>query len=127
MQGFYSLIQYMPDHGRDEAMNVGLLLFSEESKGSHIHVHTLSAEELGRVCQCFPRAELTPDQVFWMANNIRQYLMADPVPTRVNLERYISTRMNQMQITPLRSVVIDDPGDTFRKLFADLVGTEAAQ
>lgn len=125
MQGYYSLIQYMPDHGRDESMNVGLLLFSEDSEPRIIQVQTLSAEELDRVCQCFPRAELTPDQVFWMANNVRQYLMADPVPTRVNLERYISTRMNQMQITPLRSVVIDDPGDTFRKLFTELVSTEA--
>lgn len=122
-RAYYSLIQFCPDSSRLEAANIGVLLYcpgrdfikAEVSKGNR-RVKRFFGEG------SFDRVQLNS---FKKAFCRRFELERDAFRTTEDVERFISTRANQLRMTPLRPMRCSDPDAELRSLFIELVGGHA--
>jgi hypothetical protein len=122
-RGYYSLIQFCPDPGRLEAVNLGVVLFCPESGYLQARVTTSNV----RVRRFFGQKSFDN----WALNQAKQALVArleidrQDFRTREDLEKFIQTRANAIILSPLRPVkVLKSPERELDDLFEELVGTE---
>lgn len=119
IKGYYSLIQYCPDLSRLEAANVGVLLFcpeinflkarTDQSDSRVRKIFGLQANEKGRIAS-FRRAieeRLTIEQPYFQ--------------TVEDLQQFIDTRANVIQLTAPRPMKVFNPEHELEELFAQLV------
>lgn len=117
-RAYYSIIQFCPDRGRAEAANVGVLLLCPELG----FVRARTSEHARRVRQFFGKA----------VDAQRLQLIEKGIEARVrdsfdwseglpDLERFIATRANDIQLTPARSMKTADPEHDLDSLFRELV------
>lgn len=117
--GYYSIIQYCPDLSRQEAVNVGVILFCPEV--AFLSVKT--SENVRRVRKVFGAAGGD-------ANQIRTAIAA--LEGRLNAEREQLTdadalakfggrQANSVQITLPRRVLVEKPSAELRRLYERLV------
>jgi hypothetical protein len=121
-KGHYSLIQFCPDRGRAEAVNVGLVLFVPADRRLEVRMATTSK----RVQQVFGKGAIDP----WWLKTVRESFerglrtehRAGRFESAEDLDRYFSTLGNDIIATPPRPTQVEDPHASLDRLFARFVG-----
>ena len=119
-KGYYSLIQYCPDLSRLEAANIGVVLFCPEKH--FLKARTARANR--RIQQVFGRAGHDWSQIDSFKIGIEERIEVEngKIRTLEDLEQFIATRANLIQITPPRPMRVTDPGKDLDELYKELVG-----
>ena len=120
IRGYYGLIQYCPDASRAEAANVGVILFCPAPHfiGAQI------SEGNERIRRFFGKdREFDWGRIDAAKQAIETRLKTTGAEFRSvdDLNQFIATRANELQITPLRSVKVQDPEAELDALFKELV------
>ena len=118
-KGYYSLIQYCPDLSRLEAANMGVLLFCPER-------HFLKAQTdsaASRIQKFFGLKKRDRDYIESLRVSIEERLKNEThnFKTLEDLQKFIETRANAIQLTPPRPIKVFDPEADLQRLFKDLV------
>ncbi len=119
-KGYYSVIQYCPDLARLEAANVGVLLFCP---APHF-LRARTAASNRRIRQFFGSKDGDWDQINALKAAVEERLEAERerFRTLADLEHFIATRGNEIQLTPARPVKVLNPEQDLDLLFRRLVG-----
>jgi hypothetical protein len=120
-KGYYCLIQFCPDFARAEAVNVGALVFRSEPASLAVRVIQESAAVVRRL-QPRVRSMLVDEAV----SGIDYRLRHANIQSVADLEQFVRTRGNQIQLTMPRSTRVEDPHEEVERLFAELVGAGPA-
>lgn len=123
-KGYYSLIQYCPDPSRAEAANVGVLLFCPALD----FIDAQIAHGNDRIRRFFgPETELDLKRLNTRKQAIKERLVVEKAQfkTQADLERFIRTRANDIQLTEPRSIRVEEPARQLKELFNELVGGRA--
>lgn len=116
-KGYYCLIQYCPDFSRAEAANVGLVLFQPEPTATAVRI----VEKVDFVAKRLGRKVAT-GSVLEDVQSIGYRLKHEPFRSIEDLERFVRTRGNRIQLTMPRSMRIEAIEQDAAQLFAELVG-----
>ncbi len=120
-KGYYSLIQYCPDPSRAEAANVGVLLFCPALN----YIDAQLARGNDRVTHFFGKdlaLDLKRLNTYKLAMKERLSIEKDRFKSLADLEQFIRTRANEIQITEPRSIRVVEPERQLEELFRELVG-----
>ena len=122
-KAYYCVVQYCPDMSRLEAANVGVVLFCPEKQflaarmsRDNARIRRFFGSE-GRDWQCINSFKLGMEE--------RLSLEQGRIVTLADLETFIATRGNELQITPPRPMKLEDPAAELQGLFRELVGEPA--
>lgn len=117
-RGYYSLIQYMPDPSRLEAMNIGVLLFSPDQ--GYLEVQMLT--DTRRISRFFG-SEIDRDwiksQQAAFANRVR--LEGKSFGGLEDLQGFMATRANEIRLTTPRPMKVTRAAQELNQLFDKLV------
>jgi len=118
-RAYYSIIQFCPDRGRAEAANIGVLLLCPELG----FVRAKTSGHPRRVRQFFGKGAVDAQRLQLIEQGIEarvrdSYDWSEGLP---DLERFIATRANDIQLTPARSMKTSDPELDLDALFRELV------
>ncbi len=118
-KGYYSLIQYCPDLSRLEAANVGVVLFCPERH----FIRARIARSNQRIRKFFGSEDRDWDQLNALKTAVEERLEAEAKRFRTleDLQNFIGTRGNEIQLTPPRPVKVFDPVQDLELLFERLV------
>lgn len=118
--GYYSLIQYCPDAAREEAANVGVVLFCPEVE--YLEARTALGND--RIRRFFQPAEPDWEQINLMKRSIERRLRVDRDQFRdlAALERFAATRANSMRLTKPKAIAVEEPAAVLDRLFKQMVG-----
>ena len=119
MCGYYSIIQYCPDPGRAEAVNVGLALLCAEAQ-------FLRAKTIGknnRVTRVFGKDNVNLSLLNESKENIckRIDVEKEGLMNRDAFAHFAATRANDLLMTEPRFVKVYDPEATLEQLMQQLV------
>jgi hypothetical protein len=119
-KGYYSLIQFCPDLSRLEAANVGVLMFCPDKK----FLKAKTARGNDRIRHFFGSKSRELKQINSFKKGIEERLGAEKtnILTLDELNTFIATRANELQITPPRPMKVRDPEKELEALFQELVG-----
>jgi len=119
-KGYYCVIQYCPDLSRGEGANVGVLLFCPER--DFIKARTASGND--RIRRFFGPAVRDWNRVNAIKRGIEDRLEVEGrcIRTREDLEQFITTRANEIQLTSPRPLKVTDPEKDLHSLYDRLVG-----
>jgi len=119
-KGYYCLIQYCPDLSRLEAANIGVILFCPERR----FIRAKTAQGNDRVRRFFGSQDNDWTQINAIKNSIENRLevAGHDFKSLDDLTNFISTRANEMQISPPRPMKVFDPEKDLEELFEELVG-----
>ncbi|MFN0137853.1 MAG: DUF3037 domain-containing protein [Phycisphaerae bacterium] len=119
--GHYSLIQYCPDRGRAEAVNVGLVLFVPAEKRLEVRMATTSK----RVQQVFGKGAVDAWWLRTVRESFERGLLTEHRAARFasvdDLDRYFATLGNDIIATPARLTQVDDTDASVSRLYARFV------
>jgi hypothetical protein len=115
--GYYCLIQYCPDFGRAEAANVGLVLFQPEPRAVAVRI----VDDAKPAARRLGRPELS-QSVLEDARAMHYRLQREPFRSVEDLERFVRTRGNQIQMTAPRWMRIEAIERDADSMFEELVG-----
>ena len=123
IKGYYSIIQYCPDLSRLEAANIGVLLFCPEVR--FIRAKTSAGND--RIRRFFGTDILDKERIALIKHTVEKRLAVDANAFRTleDLEHFRATRGNEIQITPPRSILVNEPIAELDRLFEQLVGGRA--
>ncbi|MCG3128299.1 MAG: hypothetical protein CHACPFDD_03181 [Phycisphaerae bacterium] len=120
-KGHYSLIQFCPDRGRAEAVNVGLVLFVPADRRLAVRMATTSK----RVQQIFGKGAIDSWWLKTVRESFERGLMTEHRAGRFavpeDLDRYFSTLGNDIIATPPRPTQVDDARASLDRLYARFV------
>lgn len=119
-KGYYCLIQYCPDLSRLEAANIGVILFCPERE----FIRAKTAQGNDRVRRFFGSQDNDWTQINAIKNSIENRLevAGHDFKSLDDLTNFISTRANEIQITPPRPMKVLEPEKDLEELFEELVG-----
>jgi len=119
-KGYYSLIQYCPDLGRLEAVNVGVLLFCPER--AFLKARTVRKND--RIKRFFGSQGHDWRRINAFKRGIEDRLERESreIRTLEDLEHFIALRANLLQITPPRPMRVTDPARDLDDLFREIIG-----
>jgi hypothetical protein len=119
-KGYYSLIQFCPDRGRAEAANIGVLLLCPDLG----FVRSQMSSEYSRIGRFFGKGSFDAERLRLIQHGIGTRVQEnfDWSQGLEDLERFISTRANDVQLTPARALKTADPAADLDVLFGELVG-----
>lgn len=119
-RAFYSVVQYIPDSGRAEAANAGVVLFIPSEK--RIEIRT--SPTLARVRQFFApgKAQLQRIELALEALKHRIELAHGEFPNEDELARFVAARADTVRLTAPRLVSIGEPLSDLNELYNELVG-----
>jgi hypothetical protein len=117
-KGYYSLIQFLPDPSRLEAVNVGIVVYSSADKKLQVRMSRSNQ----RIRKFFGNQN-------WYIINRAKSAIVDQLRSQLflsvdHLEAYISERANAIQLTTPRPVRIGDLQANADQLFRRLVGAD---
>ncbi len=117
--GYYSIIQYCPDLSRQEAVNVGVILFCPEM--SFLGVKT--SENVKRVRKVFGAVDGDAHQIRTAIAALEGRLNAekDRITDAAALTAFGARQANSVQITAPRRVLVGEPKAEIRRLYERLV------
>ncbi|WP_165072766.1 DUF3037 domain-containing protein [Paludisphaera rhizosphaerae] len=123
-RGYYSLIQYCPDLGRLEAVNVGVLLFCPDRE----FLKARMSRDNSRVRQFFGATAYDADRLNSFKRGVVDRLEVErgDIRSLADLEGFIARRANAIQITPPRPIKVTDPEEDLAALYRELVDGRAA-
>ena len=121
-KGYYSLVQYCPDHSRAEVANVGVLLFCPERGFLQVRM----AHDNKRVKRFFRQDGVDIDRKRLNAAKSailsRLQVAHDEFKCVEDLCDFAKSRANEIVITQPRSMRVTEPERELDELFAELVG-----
>lgn len=119
-RAFYSVLQYVPDGGRAEVANAGVLLFVPERR----MVELRASESLERVRQFFRpgKTELRRIELALEAFKHRIELSRGEWESEADLAQFVAARADAVRLTPPRLVMVHDPLSDLDGLYQELVG-----
>lgn len=119
-KGYYSIIQFCPDLSRLEVANVGVLLFCPERD----FLRARTSSDNRRIRHFFGDSRLDWKRIDSFKRGIEDRLSVEHnhIRTLQDLEAFIATRANLLQITPPRPMKVYDPEKDLDQLFSELVG-----
>ena len=120
MRGYYALIQYCPEPSRAEGANVGVVLYCPEAKFLDVQM-SLDNDHARRLFTgaTFDSERLSAAKSAF-ANRLKQ--VGQEFRSVEDLEQFMRTRGNALQLVPPRPVRVDEPAASLKQLFAELVG-----
>ena len=123
MRAFYSVVQYVPDGGRAEAANAGVVLFVPDRR--LIEVRT--SPTLERVRQFFRpgRQELRRIELALDAFKHRMELARTEFESENDLAQFAAARADAVRLTLPRVVMVREPLSDLEALYFELVGDQA--
>lgn len=122
--GYYAVVQYCPDRGRAEAVNIGVALFVPargflEAKLTH---------STRRVQRVFGRGAVDAWWLKTVRNLFERRLKAEHAAGRfsepADLDSYFAALGNDVIATPTRATRVEDPAAELERLCRELVSTE---
>jgi hypothetical protein len=121
-KGYYSVVQYCPDRSRLEAANIGVLLFCPELG----YLCARTSRDNARIRRFFRSEGHDWERINSFKQGIEERLDAERpnIRTLEDLERFITTRGNEFQITVPRTLKVREPDTDIAELFEELVGGE---
>jgi hypothetical protein len=125
-RAFYSIIQYVPDTGRAEAANVGVVLLVPSER--RIEVRT--SPTLNRVRRFFApgKSQLQRVQLALEALKNRLCLGTDEFADETAFAQFVAARADLVRLTVPRLALISSPLNDLNELYCELVGdVESAQ
>jgi hypothetical protein len=125
-KGYYSVIQYLPDPARAEAVNVGVLLFCPDLR----FIEARTRRDNDRVRRMFGQHSFDSHKLNAAKQSIEMRIGkdADRFQTLDDLEKFIASRGNEIVLTPARSLrVSGEPKALLESLMDDLVGASGRE
>ncbi len=118
--GFYSLIQFCPDLSRLEAANIGVLLFCPERR----FLRAKTSEGNAHIRRFFGRVDEGWSRITLLKEAFEERVASEEgrIRTVEELDHFIATRANEIQVTPPRPMKVKDPTADLKDLFDRLVG-----
>ena len=122
-RAFYSVVQYVPDDGRAEAANIGVLLYVPSDRWINVKV----SESLERVRQFFRpgRQELRRIGLALNAFSERMQLAQGEFSDETDLIQFCASRADAVRPSTPRLVMVENPFHELDELFDELVGDRA--
>ncbi len=124
-RGYYSLVQFCPDASRQEAVNVGVVLFCPDVDflAARLSHNNRRAEKL------VGRRNLENKALSAAKRAIEERLVVDRTSFKdiSDLEHFINTRANWLRLTPARPVKVFQPAQDLQNLYEELVGRLAGE
>ncbi|MFN5741194.1 MAG: DUF3037 domain-containing protein, partial [Planctomyces sp.] len=120
-KGYYSIVQYCPDLSRLEAANIGVLLFCPDSG----FLKVLTSANNGRIIRFFGSAGHDWKRINTIKSGLQDRLDNEGIRTVDELQHFVATRANSLQLTPPLPVKVQDPEKELRELFHEIVGEPA--
>jgi hypothetical protein len=120
IRSFYSIIQYVPDPGRAEAANVGVVLFVPGER----RIEVRESRTLERVRKFFApgRMKLQRIQIAIEALKNRLILGKDEFSDEAAFAQFVAARADVVRLTAPRLAMIGDPHVGLSSLYDELVG-----
>ncbi len=123
VQGHYAVVQYCPDPSRQEAANVGIVLFCP----SIGFLRARLAGDNERVRRFFGAVDGQLLNAAKEALVSRLDVDAKSFGSVEDLADYANRRANELRLTALRSVKVSDPNRELEELFQRLAGEQKAR
>ncbi len=113
--GIFSLIQFQPNVGRREGINIGVVLVCPELKAVRVKM-TSDDTRVGQVFgeQDWERFKIAKQA---LATRLEKWLP----PTEAGLNHFIGCEASNLVLLSYRQVLVADVEDTLHKLFEELV------
>jgi len=121
MSGYYSILQYCPDPFREEAANVGVLLYCPAL--NYIDVKISAGND--RVRRFFKKTTIDGERLNSAKKAVKDRICITErtkFKNLASLEGFITSMANELRFTKLRSITVDNAEITLEKIFLDLVG-----
>ena len=118
LKGYYSILQYVPDPERAEAVNIGIVLFCRERN----FLKAKTTKDHARVIRFFgesPGLDLQRLTIFKQA--FEERIAAEGIQTLAAFQRFVDTRANQLRLIAPRPLKMAEPEEELAHLFALLV------
>jgi hypothetical protein len=117
--GYYSIIQFCPDHSRLESANVGVILFCPEQG----FLDAKLAHDNSRIQRFFGKQAFDWNRVNSYKQAIRERLEIEGRDFRGphDLEAFALRRGNAIQLTPPRPMTVREPVKDLDRLFEEVV------
>ncbi|WLD14664.1 DUF3037 domain-containing protein [Planctellipticum variicoloris] len=122
-KGYYSVVQYCPDLSRVEAANIGVILFCPASG----FLKAITSANNGRIIKFFGSEGHDWKRINTVKKALQDRLEKEHhgIRTLDDLQQFIATRANQLQITPPRPMKVLDPEKDLADLFEQVLGQPA--
>jgi hypothetical protein len=114
---YYSLMQFLPDLGRFEALNVGVVVMNENA--SDLRVRT--TRELPGVAKCFGLGAWRVASAISAAQSMEQRLLGERFASPAEFDRFRRSRGNDIQFTVPKSMQAENLDEAVNSLFEELV------
>lgn len=118
-KGYFSLVQYCPDLARQEAANVGVVLFCPDLQ----FIRARTADTIGRIRRFFGQDVDGYHHLHGMMDALSHRLDIEQAEfkTLEDLQKFISTRANKIILTQPKPMLVTDPKADLQALFLELV------
>jgi hypothetical protein len=118
-KGYFSLVQYSPDIARQEAANVGVVLFCPDRQ----FIRAKVSESIRRIRRFFGDDVAGYHQLNAMKDALvnRVEIEKDQFTTLEDLQQFVATRGNNILLTQPKPVMVLDPEQDLTALFEELV------
>ena len=118
-KGYFCIVQYCPDTARQEAANLGVLLFSPE----HDFLGARMTPDDKKERRFFKTSVDQPGHLSTMKNALLERLNVERKEFRTleDLQRFVLTRANKVILTPPKAVRVTTPQDDLDRLYKQMV------
>ncbi len=116
-EGFYSIIQYVPDLDRSEGVNVGVALLSPTTGRAHVRL----AETNEMVRRRFPGYAFDDARLGYAKSSLKSRLESRTFETLKDFERFAAALGNNLTLLPLRSTLVRSVPEELDALMTALV------
>lgn len=123
-RALYSLVQYVPDPGRAEAANAGVVLFVPETKQLEVSL----SPTFKRVKAFFKLNESQYQRLKSAAKALdsRLVIARNEFGSEADFAHFIAARADALRLTALRPMLVADVGSELNDLYAELVSDREA-
>jgi hypothetical protein len=124
-RAFYSIVQYVPDHFRAEAVNIGLVLLRPEPHALRVRL-TCNFDRARRLFRIGP-PELT--NLAFSASGFKSRIenSVEEFRTADDPAAFAASRANDLQMTSPRLAKLEDFDADFERLYSQLVEDQTAE
>lgn len=118
-KGYFCLVQYCPDIARQEAANVGVVLFVPEFK----FIRAKLSKTIGRIRRFFGEDVDGYLHLIAMKESLAKRLEVESAEfnTLEDLQQFVATRANKIILTSPKPLKVFDPEKDLESLFQELV------
>lgn len=122
-KGYYSIVQYCPELSRFEAANIGVLLFCPESG----FLKVVTSGNNSRIIKFFGSEGHDWKRINTIKKGLQDRLDKEHkgIRTVEDLQHFVATRANSLQITSPLPMKVQDPEKDLLELFRQVVGEPA--